>query len=76
MSSGVSGIKWAWVVIGAIVATVVAFLLTLIIQLGYGLVLGFQLRGSPPLIVAQGALRGYPWGLEIWTLLIFAGVSW
>jgi len=126
MSFNLSGIKWGWVVIGAIVATVVAFVLTLIIQLGYGLVLGFQLRGSPPqemliaaflsppfliieaaagaigalvgvrmaarrsegsaqlagliggvvaavLVLAQRTLRGYPSGLSIWTLLIFAG---
>jgi hypothetical protein len=113
------------VVIGAIVATVAAGVLELIIQFGYGLVLGFQLRGSPPqemlvaaftsvpffivavittlvgalvglrmaarrseggaqlagvmggivaavLIVAQRALRGYPSGLDIWTVLIIA----
>lgn len=123
MSSGLSGIKWVWVVIGAIVATVAAAVLELIIQFGYGVVLGFQLRGSPPqemlvaaftsvpffvvavittlvgalvgvrlaarrsegsaqlagliggiltavLVVAQRALRGYPSGLDIWTLLI------
>ncbi|MGD8997580.1 MAG: hypothetical protein PVH80_05685 [Anaerolineae bacterium] len=123
MSSGLSGIKWVWVVIGAIVATVAAGVLELIIQFGYGLVLGFQLRGSPPqemlvaaftsvpffvvaaitalvgalvgvrlatrrsegaaqlagliggiltavLVVAQRALRGFPWGLDIWTVLI------
>lgn len=123
MSSGLSGIKWVWVVLGAIVATVAAGVLELIIQFGYGVVLGFQLRGSPPqemlvaaftsvpffvvaaittlvgalvgvrlaarrsegsaqlagliggiltavLVVAQRALRGYPSGLDIWTLLI------
>jgi hypothetical protein len=125
MSSGLSGIKWVWVVIGAIVATVAAGVLELIIQFGYGVVLGFQLRGSPPqdmlvaafvsppffvvavittlvgalvgvrmaarrsegsaqvaglisgilaavLVVAQRALRGYPSGFDIWTLLIVA----
>jgi hypothetical protein len=107
------------------VATVAAAALDVIIQFGYGLVLGFQLRGSPPqamlvaaftsvpflvvavsatlvgallglriaarrsqgsaqlagliggiltavLVVAQRALRGYPSGLDIWTLLIIA----
>jgi hypothetical protein len=126
MSSGLSAIKWVWVVVGAIVATVAAAVLELIIQFGYGLVLGFQLRGSPPqemlvaaflsvpflivaaiaalvgalvgvrlatrrsegaaqlagliggiltgvLVVAQRALRGFPWGLDIWTLLIVVG---
>ena len=35
-------------VIGAIVAVVVALVLNLAIQFGYGLVIGFQLRGTPP----------------------------
>ena len=48
MSFDFSKIKWSWVVIGAIVAVVVAFVITLVIQFGYGVVIGFQLRGNPP----------------------------
>jgi putative membrane protein (TIGR04086 family) len=48
MSVRFSTIKWSGVVIGAIVAAVVAFVLALVIQFGYGVVLGFQLRGNPP----------------------------
>ena len=48
MSFNLSTIKWSWVVIGAIVAIVVAFVLALVAQFGYGLVVGFQLRGTPP----------------------------
>lgn len=48
MSFNLSTIKWGWVVIGAIVALVAAFVLSLIAQFGYGLVLGFQLRGAAP----------------------------
>jgi len=48
MSFDLSTVKWGWVVIGAIVATVVSLVLALIVQFGYGVVLGFQLRGSPP----------------------------
>ena len=48
MSFDFSAVKWSWVVIGAIVAIVVAFVLALVVQFGYGLVLGFQLRGTPP----------------------------
>ena len=48
MSFNLSTIKWSWVVIGAIVAAVVAFVLALAVQFGYGLVVGFQLRGAPP----------------------------
>jgi hypothetical protein len=60
MSSGLSGIKWVWVVIGAIVATVAAGVLELIIQFGYGLVLGFQLRGSPPQEMLVAAFTSVP----------------
>jgi hypothetical protein len=60
MSSSVSGIKWVWVVIGAIVATVAAAALELIIQFGYGLVLGFQLRGSPPQEMLVAAFTSVP----------------
>ncbi|MBE9508486.1 MAG: hypothetical protein IMY86_10595 [Chloroflexi bacterium] len=48
MSFNLSTVKWSWVVIGAIVAAVVAVVLNLVIQFGYGLVIGFQLRGTPP----------------------------
>jgi hypothetical protein len=48
MSFNLSTVKWSWVVIGAIVATLVAFVLSLVVQFGYDLVLGFQLRGAPP----------------------------
>jgi hypothetical protein len=60
MSSSLSGIKWGWVVIGALVATVVAAVLELIIQFGYGLVLGFQLRGSPPQEMLNAAFLSVP----------------
>jgi hypothetical protein len=60
MSSGLSGIKWGWVVIGALVATVVAGVLELIIQFGYGVVLGFQLRGSPPPEMLNAAFTSVP----------------
>ena len=48
MSFDFSTVKWGWVVIGTIVAAIVAIVLNLIIQFGYGLVIGFQLRGAPP----------------------------
>ena len=48
MSFNLSTVKWGWVVIGAIVAVIVAIVLNLVIQFGYGLVIGFQLRGTPP----------------------------
>jgi hypothetical protein len=60
MSSSLSGIKWAWVVIGAVVAAVVAAVLELILQFGYGVVLGFQLRGSPPQEMLNAAFLSVP----------------
>jgi len=48
MSFDFSTVKWGWVVIGAIVAIVVAIVLSLVFQFGYGVVIGFQLRGNPP----------------------------
>jgi putative membrane protein (TIGR04086 family) len=48
MSFDFSTVKWSWVVIGTIVAAVVSIVLSLVIQFGYGLVIGFQLRGAPP----------------------------
>lgn len=60
MSFNLSTVKWSWVVIGAIVAAVVAFVLALILQFGYGLVLGFQLRGTPPQEVLIEAFTSTP----------------
>jgi putative membrane protein (TIGR04086 family) len=48
MSFDFSTVKWSWVVLGAIVAAVVSIVLSLVVQFGYGLVVGFQLRGAPP----------------------------
>ena len=48
MSFNLSTVKWVWVVIGTIVAVIVAIVLNLLIQFGYGVVIGFQLRGAPP----------------------------
>jgi hypothetical protein len=48
MSFDFSTVKWSWVIIGAIVAIVVAIVLSLVFQFGYGVVIGFQLRGNPP----------------------------
>jgi hypothetical protein len=60
MSFDFSSIKWSWVVIGAIVAAVAGAVLELIIQFGYGVVLGFQLRGSPPPEMLNAAFTSVP----------------
>jgi hypothetical protein len=60
MSLDFSTIKWSWVVIGAIVAIVVAIVLSLAVQFGYGLVIGFQLRGTPPQEMLNEAFASTP----------------
>ena len=60
MSFNLSTVKWSWVVIGAIVAAVAVFVLSLVVQFGYGLVLGFQLRGTPPQEVLIEAFTSTP----------------
>ena len=48
MSFDFSSLKWGRIVIGVIVGFVVALLVNLLLQVGYGVVLGFQMRGAPP----------------------------
>ncbi|MCO6449588.1 MAG: hypothetical protein J5I90_02255 [Caldilineales bacterium] len=71
MSFNFSAIKWLWVVIGAVVGAVVSVLITLAVNVGYGVVLGFQMRGAPPQDVLVEALSSTPFvvlGL-VWTLI-------
>jgi len=60
MSFDFSKVKWSWVVIGAIVAIVVAIVLSLAVQFGYGVVIGFQLRGNPPQEMLMEAFTSTP----------------
>ena len=48
MSFKLSDIKWGWVALGVVLAVVIAFVVPILINVGYGVVLGFQLRGNPP----------------------------
>jgi hypothetical protein len=48
MSFKLSNIKWGWVVLGIVLTVVIAIVVPIVINVGYGVVLGFQLRGSPP----------------------------
>ena len=43
MSVKFSSINWMWVIIGAVVAFVLAVVITLIVNVGYGVVLGFRI---------------------------------
>jgi hypothetical protein len=58
MSSDSSSIRWGRVAVGAIVGTLVAVLGLILLQLAFGVVMGFQMRGNPPqdqLIAAFGS---------------------
>ena len=58
MSSDSSSIRWGRVAVGAVVGTLVAVLGLILLQLAFGVVMGFQMRGSPPqdqLIAAFGS---------------------
>ena len=76
MSFDFSTIKWGWVVIGTIVAAVVSIVLSLVIQFGYGLVIGFQLRGAPPQEMLIEAFTSTPFLiLDVITTIIGAVVG-
>lgn len=72
MSFNFSSLKWGWVVVGTIVGFLAGALLNLIIQFGYGLVLGFQLRGSPPQEVLIAAFSTLPF-LLLAVVMTFLG---
>jgi hypothetical protein len=48
MSFEFSDIKWGKVVVGVILGFILAFVVPILVNEGYGVVLGFQLRGAPP----------------------------
>lgn len=47
MSFNLSNIKWLWVVIGVVIALVIAQGSSICVVTGYAAVLGFQARGAP-----------------------------
>ena len=48
MSLKWSEIRWGRVVLGVILAVAIFVVVPVLINVGYGVVLGFQMRGSPP----------------------------
>lgn len=48
MSPKWSEIRWGRVVLGVILAVAIFVVVPILINVGYGVVLGFQMRGSPP----------------------------
>ena len=60
MSFSLSKIKWGWAILGIVLAVVVFIVLQLVIQMGYGFVIGFQMRGYPPDEVLMAAFASLP----------------
>ena len=48
MSFDFSSLKWGRILIGVVVGFLIAMVVNLALQVGYGVVLGFQMRGAPP----------------------------
>ena len=72
MSFNFSALKWGWIIVGVLVGLLVAVVLNLLVQVGYGVVLGFQLRGTPPQETLIAAYTSLPMQL-VALLLAFLG---
>jgi|GEM_PF-1838322 uncharacterized protein YacL len=73
MSFDFSSLKWGRIVIGVIVGFVVALLVNLILQVGYGVVLGFQMRGAPPQEMMVAAVKSLPFQLLAALFVLLGG---
>ena len=71
MSGKISSIRWLWIIVGAIIGAVVFMALTMVSNVGYGVVIGFQMRGAPPPDVLVDAISSMPYALLsfVWAFL-------
>jgi hypothetical protein len=60
MSLSLSKIRWGWAVLGLVLAVGVFVGVQLAINVGYGLVIGFQMRQAPPQEVLMAAFASLP----------------
>lgn len=72
MSAGSRSLRWGSIVKGVLVGLLVAVGAYIIAQFLYGLVLGFQARGTPPQEVLAAAFTGIPFQI-FGALLAFLG---
>jgi len=63
VSFKLSNIKWTWVIFSSILAFVTYIVLSIVINVGYGVVIGFQLRGSPPQEMLNEAFTSTPFAI-------------
>ena len=54
MSLNISKIKWGWVVLGVVIAFVIAYLSSVVVVTGYATYLAFQARGAPDMTMING----------------------
>ena len=71
MSGNFSSIRWLWIIVGAFVGAVVFMALTMVSNVGYGVVIGFQMRGAPPSDILVDAISSMPYALLsfVWAFL-------
>jgi hypothetical protein len=60
MSLSLSKIRWGWALLGIALAVGLFIGVQLLINVGYGLVLGFQMRQAPPQEVLMAAFASLP----------------
>jgi hypothetical protein len=60
MSLSLSKIRWGWALLGLVLAVGVFIAVQLTINVGYGLVIGFQMRQAPPQEVLMAAFASLP----------------
>ena len=63
MSLSLSKIRWGWALLGLAIAVGVFIIVQLAINVGYGLVIGFQMRQAPPQEVLMAAFASLPFVL-------------
>jgi hypothetical protein len=69
-----SSLKWGRIVVGVLVGLLVAVVGYIALQLAYGLVLGFQARGTPPQDVLIAAYTSVPFQLLGALLALLGGI--
>jgi hypothetical protein len=60
MSLSLSKIRWGWALLGLVLAVGVFIIVQLAVNVGYGLVIGFQMRQAPPQEVLMAAFATLP----------------
>lgn len=71
MSINLSNIKWSWVVLGIVIAFVIAYGSSICVVTGYASYLGFQARGAPDMTMINEFAATYAGGVGS----IFVGVG-